>query len=362
MQKECIFQTFNIKSVEDCLVYENVLSKFNFYNPFNSLQLMRRTGHIECDLCYFMLSKNGSPIIIMPFFYRKIRIKNIQTPYFDVASPYGYSGPSYNKENEKYLNHFWELVDDWYKQNKVVSEFIRFNLNNNYNEYTGKLCPTLLNVRGIIIDPEILWHKFKPKVRNNYRKAVNDGLEYKIFYDEIDEEIIDQFYAIYISTMERNGAHTQYFYNKEYFMDIVLKNKKRCSIAMIYLNNIPISTEFILLSDDTAFSYLGGTLSEYFNSRPNDFLKFNTIKWLYDDLKIKYYVLGGGRKDGDGLYNYKKSFFDNDEDVIFYTGKKIIDLDAYNELTKLMIKEYNFDEKDIQDHTFFPLYRINDHF
>lgn len=359
MQKECVFEVFSIKNIEDSKVYDKNLSKLNLYNPFNSRQLMQPTGCLNGDLSYFKLSKNNAPLIIMPFFYRKISIKNTQTSYYDITSPYGYSGPSYDKENEIYLPSFWELVDNWYKENNVISEFIRFNLSYNYKHYTGELFPTLLNVKGEITDPEVLWEKFKPKVRNNYRKAVKNGLEYKMHYGEIDEKVIDDFYNIYISTMERNGANTQYYYKKEYFMNIALENKEKCSVAMIYKDSIPISTEFILLSNNTAFSYLGGTLSEYFNSRPNDFLKFNTIKWLYD-LKIKYYVLGGGRKNGDGLYTYKKSFFANDDDVIYYTGQKIIDQSAYDELCKLTFKEYNLDKKQTEGITFFPSYRINE--
>lgn len=358
MQNECVFEVFNIKSDDDSKVYEETLSKFKFHSPFNNEQLMQAISCSEGELHYFILSKKNKPLIIMPFYYRNIIINNKKTPHFDVSSPYGYSGPFYDNDNEKYLPFFWEVADNWYKENHVVSEFIRFNLSHNYKYYTGELSPTLINVRGKIIQPEKLWDIFKPKVRNNYRRAVKDGLEYKMYYDEIDEKVIDSFYNIYISTMERNGANEQYYYKKDYFMNIAIGNKKKCSIAMIYKDGAPISTEFILLSNDTAFSYLGGTLADYFKSRPNDFLKFNTIKWLYD-LKIKYYVLGGGRKNRDGLFNYKKSFFANDDDITYYTGQKIINQNSYNDLCDLAFKEYNFNEEDAEGVNFFPTYRLN---
>ncbi len=359
MQRECVFDVFSIENTKDSEAYKKTLSKFKLHNPFNNEQLMQAISCSKGVLKYFTFSIKQTPIIVMPFFYRNIKIKNNNTSHFDVTSPYGYSGPFYDKKNEQYLPLFWKTVDNWYKENNVVSEFIRFNLSHNYKYYTGELSPALINVKGKIIDPEKLWDIFKAKVRNNYRKAVKDELEYKIYYDEIDKKTIDDFYNIYISTMKRNSANNQYYYKKDYFMNIALGNKKKCAIAMIYKNNVSISTEFILLSNDTAFSYLGGTLAEYFNSRPNDFLKFNTIKWLYD-LNIKYYVLGGGRKNRDGLFNYKKSFFANDDDVIYYTGQKIIDHDSYNKLCKLTYEEYNLDENKTKDITFFPSYRINE--
>ena len=135
----------------------------------------------------------------------------------------------------------------------------------------------------------------------------------------------------------------------------------------VYKDNLPISTEFILLSSETVFSYLGGTNSEYFNTRPNDFLKVNMMNWARK-LDFKYYVLGGGRANEDSLYDYKKFFFPKDEDVIFYTGRKVLNQKIYQELVvkaknlngRKEIKEDKLKNKNstVKVDTFFPTYRI----
>ena len=127
---------------------------------------------------------------------------------------------------------------------------------------------------------------------------------------------------------------------------------------MTYLEDKPISTELIISNNDTIFAFLGGTNAAYFKYRPNDFLRVEVIKHAIEDQK-KYYVLGGGRKDGDGLYKYKKSLFPKDKDVIFYTGRKIINLKAYKEIIKQ--KKINEIDVIVEDITknYFPLYRTN---
>ena len=71
----------------------------------------------------------------MPFLLRKVPYKDQEETYYDVISPYGYSGPLFNKNMSRgYLILFWEAVDSWYQENHVVSEFVRFSLNHNYQK------------------------------------------------------------------------------------------------------------------------------------------------------------------------------------------------------------------------------------
>src|SRR5690606_25672887 len=95
----------------------------------------------------------------------------------------------------------------------------------------------------------------------------------------------------------------------------------------------------------------------YFNFRPNDFLKIEVIKWALEN-NITHYVLGGGRQNNDGLFQYKKAFFPKDDDAVFYTGRKVINHKVYKKLTKT----YPFNKKELANlinhgQTFFPIYR-----
>src|SRR5690606_14954199 len=167
-----------IKSSEQFDKYLDIVESFNEINPFYEILGANLNELIGEKLRYFLLVDDaGKALVLMPFIIRKIPNINLEDNYYDVISLYGYSGPLFNQDLSRgYLVMFWELIDNWYKEHKVVSEFIRFSLNNNYQFYSGIIVPTLANVKGVIIDENKQWDHFKPKVRNNYRKSLEHHL------------------------------------------------------------------------------------------------------------------------------------------------------------------------------------------
>ncbi len=354
------FSAYKIENEEDLEIYKKSIKKLNNSNPFYKTELLGTTDMNKHQLRYFIFKKDEKPVVIMPFYVRNIIVNGEKTPYKDVISPYGYSGPLFDEKeaNTITVQLFWEKVDQWYQKEDVVSEFIRFSLNGNHTGYSGELIPSLKNVKGVLLDKDDQWAGFKSKVRNNHRKAVLEGLRIEIYTAPIHLEIVKDFYDIYIQTMQRIEAHDQYFFYIDYFTNFISENPESGIIAIVYKDDTPISTELILKDENTLYSYLGGTLSDYFFTRPNDFLKIEIMNWAREN-DYKYYVLGGGRVDGDGLYKYKKSFFPNDDDVVYYTGRKIINKEVYSEL---IIKNDLTNVQDINDisKNYFPLYRQNE--
>ncbi len=345
-----------IKKKGDFYKYFDCVDAFSRVNPFCKILGINLDELVDEELCYFTYGNTDKTLVLMPFLLRKIKVEGFEH-YYDVSSPYGYSGPLFNEDMSRaYLLDFWEAVDAWYKANDVVSEFIRFSLSLNHQFYTGKLVPTLNNVNGFIhSEKELQWGNFKAKVRNNYRKAVSNNLSIKIINTPDDLEHVKVFYDIYITTMQRLNADQSYFFSLNYFENIIRLNKDNYAIAYVYKGDVPISAELIFISGHTLFSYLGGTLSDYFDCRPNDYLKIQVMKWARANGHT-YYVLGGGRQNNDSLYKYKKTFFPNDEDVVFYTGRKVIDPKVYKE----MVAKANITpslDKDTREVHYFPKYR-----
>ncbi|PKV50997.1 acetyltransferase (GNAT) family protein [Aquimarina sp. MAR_2010_214] len=349
----------NLDESSDIIEYKTLLQKKWNNNVYYSTEHLLHFEKNSDKLKYFLFEKDNIPIILMPFVFREIKVKDQKHPYFDVISPYGYSGPLFNNPiPEEDIAQFWNHVDRWYKDNNVITEFIRFSLNENHTRYSGCLTKTLSNVRGCLLENfEDQWMSFLPKVRNNYRKAINFNLEFKVFHKhEITKDIIKIFNDIYVSTMNRNNADRIYFFSNDYFENLILSNLDNISIAIAYYENIPISIELIIGYKETIFAFLGGTNAEYFSYRPNDFLRVKIIEWAIKN-QFKNYVLGGGMKDGDGLYKNKKSLFPKDEDVIFYTGRKIINEKIYDELCLIANADYNSNHKENVKDYFFPFYR-----
>ncbi len=330
----------------------------NIYYAYNHLKYFENETNA---LKYFLFKINDSTKILMPIILRQVEVNGEKTRHFDAITPYGYSGPLYSSGvTEECLKEFWKAVDNWYKENNVITEFIRFSLNGNYSGYNGLLINTLNNVKGILVnDFDLHWLSFLPKVRNNYRKAASYNLEVKIFdTQDINEKTIKVFFDIYTETMKRLNAKAIYFFSLNYFKSLILNNLNEFSIAFAYLDDIPISTELIIKNDKTIFAFLGGTDANYYSYRPNDFLRVEIIKWAVKN-NLKYYVLGGGLKDKDGLYKSKKALFPKNDDAIFYTGRKIIDYEVYERLCVEHIDDYAEIHKEELKNYFFPLYRFN---
>jgi len=329
----------------------------NIYYAYDHLKYFENE---QSTLKYVTFKINDVVKIAMPMVLRKIDLPDKPLKCYDVINPYGYSGPLYDDDvTESDLKEFWKNLDDWYHKNNVITEFIRFSLNKNYTAYSGLLISSLLNIKGTFYnDFEKQWASFLPKVRNNYRKAVSHNLRFKIFNNhEINEEHIEDFYDIYTQTMLRNHANKLYFFPLNYFKNLIFNNTNECALAFAYHEKKYISAEFIIKNNETIYAFLGGTDSNYYHLRPNDFLRVEIIKWAIQE-HFKHYVLGGGLENFDGLYKSKKAFFPKNEDVIFYTGRKIIDYDTYDDLCKKHTPNYKNIYKEELVNYFFPLYRF----
>jgi hypothetical protein len=71
----------------------------------------------------------------------------------------------------------------------------------------------------------------------------------------------------------------------------------------------------------TAYSWLGGTLSDFYPMRPNDILKDFIIRQLATE-GLRWFCLGGGLVPEDGIFRYKRTFAQHGERP-FYIMKKV---------------------------------------
>ena len=263
--------------------------------------------------------------------------------YFDLITPYGYGG-------------FWGSVSDWDKLNKTyteycvsrhyVCEFVRFELFTDYHRhYDGEVETRTHNVvRSLDMPIDEMWMDFKQKVRKNVKKANQHNLE--IIIENTDEHL-DDFLRIYYSTMDRTDAEGEYYFSRQFYQDLNRMRDNVMYFHVVYEGKI-ISTELVIYGAENCYSYLGGTDREYFDVRPNDFLKFEVIKWAKEK-GLKNFVLGGGYGADDGIFQYKLCLAPHGEQD-FYIGRKIFDRESYDKLVSLRQGD-NLNER------FFPLYR-----
>ena len=201
------FKVLEISTPEDIQQYKEILKNVGNNWPYLRYELINVRTAGDSSLMCFVYSLDEEPVVLMPFYKRPIIIANQLTDYFDVMSPWGYAGPIYKgKVDAKVATAFWGLADEWYDANNIVSEFLRFNFQENHLYYSGSVIHALYNVRGVIRNKEEFWHNLQSKTKNKVRNAYKNNLEFSMFHGKISPEQVSEFYALYISTMDRNTA------------------------------------------------------------------------------------------------------------------------------------------------------------
>lgn len=341
-------------SVDNSVLWNQIVKSFQNYDVF----------YLNEYVTAFMKEeeKNGTPILL---FYEnnderavnvvfkrdiskdeKFTFKLEAGKYYDLISPYGYGGfwgnlKDYNTLNKEYNSYCIE--------HGCICEFVRFELfADYYKHYDGEVETRTHNViRNLEMPIEEMWMNFKQKVRKNVKKANSYGLQIII---ENTADHLQDFLDIYYSTMDRSNAENEYYFSEEFYKTINLMRDNIMYFHVIHEGKI-ISTELVIYGAENCYSFLGGTNSDYFNLRPNDFLKFEIIKWAREK-GLRNYVLGGGYGTDDGIFQYKTCLAPNGV-VNFYIGRKIFNEEMYNRLIGLR----SLDNPSCRTSHFFPKYR-----
>ncbi|WP_158862991.1 GNAT family N-acetyltransferase [Leifsonia sp. AG29] len=292
--------------------------------------------------------------VLFPFVLRTIRVGEARDPgdaLSDIVTPYGYGGAfSWNAADRADLAaRFWAAFADWASDHRVVSEFLRLSLfEESVLPYPGALEHKQDN---IVVDVSLieddLWRSFDHKVRKNVNKARRSGIRIEV--DETGARFAE-FARIYESTMERRSADRGYYFEPDFFDSIHRGLPGHFAYFHALDGETVVSTELVLLSSNSGYSFLGGTREESFASRPNDLLKVEIMRWLAQTGR-RWFVLGGGYQAGDGIFRYKRAFAP--EGVRPFTvGTRVVDPDVYGALTR-----DRFGGAVPEDIGYFPAYR-----
>lgn len=338
-------------NIDDQKKWDNIVRSFPDYDVFYlsgySKAFMKENP--KNGIPILLLYENGEDRAINIVLRRDIALdeklngKIEKEKYFDLITPYGYGG-------------FWGNVSDWVKLNQTyteycmnkhyICEFMRFELFVEYHKhYDGEIETRTHNVvRSLDLPLDEMWMDFKQKVRKNVKRASACNLRCII---ENSDEHLEDFLRIYYSTMDRAEAEGEYYFSRQFYEKLNEMKENVMYFYAVYEEKI-VSSELIIYGSQNAYSYLGGTDRDYFDVRPNDFLKYEIIKWAKEK-GLKNFVLGGGYGANDGIFKYKLCFAPHGK-YDFYIGRKIFDKVSYDKLVDLRSGE-ELNEK------YFPIYR-----
>ncbi len=299
---------------------------------------------------FILKSENG--IIKNLFLKRKIENED----FFDIVTPYGYGGPIIIETNnkEKLLKEYEEQFSNFCNENNIVSEFIRFHpiyanaldFKKIYEvEYSRKTIGTNLKDFN-----EPVQEEFSKNARREIKQALKKDIQVHII-EKPDN--LDNFKKLYYETMERNCASEYYYFDENYFNEMILKLKDYILLIELEFESEIIASEIYLIKGKILHAHLLGSCSKLLELNAGSLIEAMATKWGKEH-EFEYIHHGGGRTSDpeDSLFKYKKKFGKNTE-FDFYIGRKIWNKEIYDKL----VKKRQLSEKE-KESNYFPLYRV----
>lgn len=296
---------------------------------------------------FLLESVNGT--VYYSFVKRAINVRVDGITYFDIITPYGFSGPIVLKESKDtkqlLLEEFKRVFDTYCDENKIITDSCRFNpwLNNHADfSHMYELVPNHSTFGIDLAVDNIFLNELSTKKRNMVRKARKLGVT--IHFD-CDGSFIEDFLSIYEKTIIKNNIPDYYRFSKEFLLDNFQKLKDKIFIAYAkYMKNI-ISIAIFLKSDQYIHYHLAANNPEFKWIPGNDALIYDVAEFGKSN-GFRYFMLGGAGQN-HSLRLHKMGFTKKTE-FIFYKGRRICNPEIYQNILSNCHKI---------DKSFFPSYR-----
>ena len=272
--------------------------------------------------------------------------------FCDLVSPYGYGSLFGWGTTDTPL--FWKRFDEWAHAINAVSLFTRLLT---FNEHVIPFVGETTDKSSCIVvsldqDAEGIWQGYDRSIRLNIRQAERAGVT---VVSDPSCERLDEFLMVYYGTMDRVGAHSTYYFPKSLFRELIALFPEQVALFHALHQSSVVSSELVLLSPRSIYSFLGGTLPEGLQTRSHQHLRHAINMWGKEHGKERV-VLGGGYADKDSLFRYKRKFSVNE--IPFSVGSRIFDHDRYQSLAGIRREwETAHGNEWCPQVGFFPLYR-----
>jgi hypothetical protein len=275
------------------------------------------------DLIYVYLKKN--------YTFEKIT-------YYDLITPYGYSGYFYEKEET--LEEFIPIFREEAKKKKYLTEVIRQNpyLNINISNYYE----TIVNktTLGIKLDNFKTFDDYLNNTHRDNKRGYNLAMKSKLIslLKPFNLESYEEFKLIYENTMHNLNSTEYYYFNDNYY-NALFDMKEMIYFMNIYKDNMLIASCMLFKFKTFLHYHLGGSLLEFRNLRPNNLLHCNVIKYGMQN-NYNLYHLGGGLKDNDSLFEFKNKIANTKFNYTIY--KNVLIKEIYDKIKQVSPENDSF--------------------
>jgi serine/alanine adding enzyme len=254
----------------------------------------------------------GEKPVVYPFFLRPVSelpfANDAQIKAWDSLSP-EYTGPlAWGTVTETTFKGFRECFAKYCRQEQIIAEFAHI--------HPWHCSTDLLVKEDLFLDREIIYvdltmpeepiwrDSFTAACRKNISRAHKENVR---VYQASTLEDVQQFYRIYIQTMDRRQALAKYYFPLSYFIAFFQQMPDNAAFFLAEREHQVIAATLYLHDDNDMYSYLGGADHTFQHVRPTNAIVYEAIRWAQRQGK-KRLIMGGGYRPDDGIFRFKASF------------------------------------------------------
>ena len=311
--------------------------------------------------------RRGESVIVYPFFQRRIAsLPFLQSPecwgdYSDIVSPYGYGGPlAYMAENDeeetgRIWSEFLETFHAYCLDHNIVSEFARLHpyLQNqrHLNQSAG------LERRGTVVTVDLsqsdeeLWRGFTKENRKKIVRAEANGLRVKEANRPADVQLFAELYRL---NMQRLQARDWYLFPESWLSNLHARFSEHLTLFFVYEADRVIAGGSVFHMNGLVGNFLSATAEDPGEFASNNLLFYEIIRWA-KRCGYRWYNMGGGYRNNDGVMRFKLNFSQHTDD--FYTYQKVHLPQAYESLVQEWRRALP-STIELEESKYFPLYRM----
>jgi hypothetical protein len=283
----------------------------------------------------------------------------------EAISPYGYSGIHVAATVSRVdAADAWRSAHESLKDLGVISLFLRFNPLNPHPVTIAAQFPNLTLERSrttyvvVIGDPGRMWDTLRSSCRSRIRKARKNGYVGKVRPAQAEDlRPAGTFRRLYEGTMMRRAAAVPYFFGGDYYAGLLDGLGSDLLLAEVQRQDGATVSSCLLMRHGRRLHYhLAGSSVDGAQMGSNNLMLWTAAEFAWEQ-GLSEFHLGGGRAESDGLARFKSTFGGETRD--FYTGRAVIDNDAYSRLTRERADQLGTTVAALEESDYFPAFRAS---
>jgi hypothetical protein len=336
--------------------------RHDVYHLPEYVQLEAERNHTKSEA--FVFTENDK-IFFVPYLLRScndISAGKIHEEIFDVISPYGYPGILVNEaatNSPEFIDTAFSKLKYLFRERNICSAFFRLHplLSNKFTEIFPKDTFTE-NGQTVSIDLTLSEGQIWAKTRKGHQSTINKCKRLGFTGRMVPfKEYMHEFMAIYAETMNRVQAKDSYYFDEDYFHQL-LKLGDHLHLGIVEMEDEIACTSLFFESCGIVQAHLGGTTDKYISQSPFNYLLHYVRLWAKERGNEFLHIGGGvGGSPEDSLYKFKSGF--SKQRHSFFTLRLIADEEKYQDLIDIRKENLDLPSEIFSKSSFFPAYRIS---